>query len=506
MNSERLSVTYGLVMRNAGLNLGGRALPAIVVVLTVPIILRGLGLERYGILSLALVIVTYAGLLDLGLGGATTKHVAEALGKGEFERLPTLIWTSLALIVAFGLFAGLLMLLGTPLLVDRFLRISPEFRAQAKTAFYVMSWAAPFMLLGSGLQGVLEAKQRYDLVNAVTIPSSIGNYVIPVAAIHLHAGLIPISAFLVVARAGTCLAFFLLCLKVCPELKESVRVSFKGTRPLLVFGAWLAVSNLAWPVLLYLDRLVLASVSPVAVLPFYVAPCDLVTRLWILPSSWAALYPAFSAIGQDRRDELASLCARGLKHLALLMGPIVIVAICFAGKILRLWLGDQFEIVSTAVFQILAAGILVNSLASVPDRLIKGIGRADIIAKLHVVQLPLYGVLLYTLVGKWGIVGAAVAWSARALAEAVIVFAISSRLIPTTGPAIVKSGMPRMAISLTALAAAMWMAVRFFAGLAQFALGAVFLAASAAFMWRCVFDCDDRESLRSALNLARSGA
>lgn len=506
MPREKLAITYGLVMRNAALNLGSRALPAIAAVLAIPMIIRGLGLEQYGILSLALIIVTYFSLFDCGLGGATTKFVAAASGRGEFERLPSLIWTSLALIGALGLLAGLLMFLGAPLLVSRFLRISPEFRAEARTSFYIISAAVPFMLLGSGLQGILEAKQRYDLVNAVTVPSSVGNYLIPVAALSFHAGLIPIAVLLVAARAVTCVAFFLLCARVCPEVRRVATVSFKGARPLLVFGGWLAISNLAWPVLLYLDRLVVGSVLPIAMLPFYSAPWDAVTRLWILPASWVALYPAFSTIGEDRHDELADLCARGLKHLTLIMGPIVIVCLFFAGKILGVWLGKQFELVSTPVFQILTVGVLANSLASVPDRLIKGIGRSDIIAKLHVAQLPLYAALLYGLVREWGIVGASVAWTVRALAEAVIVFAISRKLVPPSGPAFLRAGMSRLAFSLTALAASMWIAVSFFTGFVQLAVGALFLAASAAFTWRCVLDRDDWESLRSAWNLARSGA
>lgn len=503
---EKLVITNRLIMQNTVLNLGSRLLPAVAAIAFTPVIIRSLGMERYGILSLALVVVTYFSLFDFGLGGATTKFVAGALGQGEVERLPSLIWTSLAFIGALGLIAGLIMSLGTPLLVGRFLKIPVEFRAEAQTAFYVMSAAAPFMLVGSGLQGVLEASQRYDLVNAVNVPSSVANYLIPVAAIVFHAGLVPIAAWLVAARVVSCLAFFFLCVRVCPAIRRCVVVRPRESRSLLVFGGWLAVSNLAWPILLYLDRLVVGSVLPIAALPFYAAPCDAATRLLVLPAGWVALYPAFSAIGESRPEELAALCARGLKHLALLMGPIAIVCVCFASQIIGLWLGPQFQGASTPVFQILTAGVLANSLASVPDRLIKAIGRSDIVAQLHVAQLPFYAVLLYWAVRHWGIIGASVAWTGRALAEALIVFSISHRLVPLSGLALRRAGMTRLTSSLVVLAAAMWVAASFVRGFAQMALGAVLLAASAVFAWRCVLDRDDRESLRSALNLARVGA
>ena len=79
LQREKLAVTYGLIMQNTALNLGSRVLPAIVGVVAIPIIIRGLGLEQYGILSLALIIVTYFSLFDSGLGSAITKFVAAAL-------------------------------------------------------------------------------------------------------------------------------------------------------------------------------------------------------------------------------------------------------------------------------------------------------------------------------------------------------------------------------------------------------------------------------------------
>ena len=499
---EILVVNYEQVLRSAGFNLAGRVLPTIVAVIAIPVIIRGLGMEQYGILSLALAIVTYFGLFDFGLGDATTKFVAGALGRGEFECVAPLIWTSSALIGALGIIAGMLMLAASPLLASHLLKVSVERQGEAVADFRAMAAAVPFMLLGSGLRGTLEAKQRYDLVNIVAIPANVANYLIPLVAVLLRAGLVSILSYLVVVRVSTCIAYLVLCVRLFPTVRRSIRIDFQGIRPLLMFGGWLAISNLSWPVLLYMDRLVIGSILPVAFLPYYVAPSDVVTRLWILPASWAALYPAFSVVGDSRHDELAHLAARALKHLTLLMGPIVIIAIFFSRKILLTWLGERFQAQSSAVLSILAVGVFVNSISSVPDRLVKGLGRPDIIAKLHVAELPLYGALLVLLVKRWGIVGAAVAWTARATAEALIVFAVSFRLVPPSGSAICKAGAPRLAIFLSILSAAIWVSVRFFEGPTQLVLGGLFLLTATALMWRCVLDRDDRQFFRSALNLA----
>jgi len=505
MHNEGFRVNYAVVLRNAGLNLVGRAIPLAVAIVAIPTIIRGLGMEQYGVLSLALVVVTYFSLFDFGLGEATTRFVAEALGRGDLQGLPSLIWTSSALIGALGLLAGVLMFLASPFLASHVLKVSVGLQGEATITFRAMAAAVPFMLLASGLRGTLEAKQRYDLVNLVSIPTSVANYLIPLVAVLLHTGLVPIMGYLVVARAATCLAYFFPCFRLFPDVMHSTRIDPRRIRPLLTLGGWLAISNLSWPVLLYMDRLVIGSVMSVSVLPYYSAPYEVVTRLWVLPASWAPLYPAYSTIGLGRQEEISELSSRAVKHLALLLGPTVIVLVCFAGTLLRVWLGPQFQAASTAVFRILALGVLANSLGTVPDKLIKGIGRPDIIGKVHVAQIPLYAALLWFFVCHWGLVGCAVAWTLRASAEAALFFAVSWKLIPSSRSALTRAGVFLLIGSLAAFGGLMWIALASLRGYWQYGVAIFLLMAACTLAWRRFLDETDRALLRSLANIATGG-
>jgi Na+-driven multidrug efflux pump len=97
------------------------------------------------------------------------KYIAEALGKGEEEQVPRLIWATVTVQVALGM-VGMLILVGiTPLLIERTLNIPPALRAEAKTSFYLLALSIPAVFVSSSLTGVLAAAQRFDLVNAVGI-------------------------------------------------------------------------------------------------------------------------------------------------------------------------------------------------------------------------------------------------------------------------------------------------------------------------------------------------
>lgn len=81
-----VEIRGSLLAHNTLLNFIGQAVPLLVGVVTIPFIVQGLGTERFGLLSLAWVILGYFTIFDLGLGRATTNFVAEALGKGEDDQ------------------------------------------------------------------------------------------------------------------------------------------------------------------------------------------------------------------------------------------------------------------------------------------------------------------------------------------------------------------------------------------------------------------------------------
>jgi O-antigen/teichoic acid export membrane protein len=115
-------------------------------------------------------------------------------------------------------------------------------------------------------------------------------------------------------------------------------------------------------------------------------------------------------------------------YLTLVLGPIVIVVIAFARDLLSLWLGSDFSQHGTVALQILAIGVLVNSLAFLPYSFIQGIGRPDVTAKIHLLELLPYIVLSWGLVSRWGIAGAALSWTIRVSADALLLLIVSSRL------------------------------------------------------------------------------
>src|SRR5277367_6402133 len=98
-----LHLTSGrLLARNTIWNLIGNGAPLIVAVFSIPILIHGLGKDRFGVLTLAWALIGYASLFDIGLGRSLTQLVAKKLGSGEDHEVPALVWTSLLLMLCLG--------------------------------------------------------------------------------------------------------------------------------------------------------------------------------------------------------------------------------------------------------------------------------------------------------------------------------------------------------------------------------------------------------------------
>src|ERR1700689_3952604 len=95
-----------LLARNVVWNLIGSGAPVLVAVFSIPILIRGLGKDRFGLLALAWALIGYASVFDLGIGRALTQLVAKKLGSNEPEDLSSLAWTSLLLMTLLGVIGG----------------------------------------------------------------------------------------------------------------------------------------------------------------------------------------------------------------------------------------------------------------------------------------------------------------------------------------------------------------------------------------------------------------
>jgi O-antigen/teichoic acid export membrane protein len=416
--------------RNSVLNLVAQSMPLVIGLAAIPLMISRLGTVRFGLLSLAWIIYGNMSLFELGLGRATTKFVAEHMARADYEALAASVRTCVLLQLSLGTIAAGVIAACVPWFVQTVLHTPADVSSDARRTFFILAAMLPISLPTISLRGVLEALQRFDLVNAVKGPQNAAIFLFPVVALLCGAGLPLVALSLAASWVLAALAYFMLLLRVVPQVHWVRGINWAQARSLLSFGGWVTVSSIIGLFLAYLDRFYIGALLSLTAVAYYTVPYDAVTRLWVVPMAISTtLFPAFSSLGamgaSDRRNDIFR---RSVKYLFAILGPLVLTIVLFAPNLLHLWLGSSFAIQSTLPLQILALGTLINSVSWVPYNLLQGIGRPDLTAKFHVLELVVYACVAWVLIARFGLVGAAVAWVLRVTADALLLFFRVSRM------------------------------------------------------------------------------
>ncbi len=488
--------------RNSLLNLLGQALPLLVGLVAIPVTARALGPERFGLLALIWALLGYFGVLDLGLGRAATRFVAASLARGDAPSLAGAATLTLASQVLVAIVAGLALALLAPLLSQRVLAVPAALQPEAAATLRVAAASVPLVGLSLGARAILEGARRFDLVNWIRTPAGIAVLVLPAVAAPLGVGLPGIVLLLLLARVVTAWASLVAVRRALPALRWDLRASRAVASQVLGYGAWVAVSNVLSPLLTYLERFFLSARAGVASVAYYAAPYEAVTRLLIVPGGVAsALFPTLGTRGDRGRE--AVLLQRWLRYLLLGLAPPVLVLVAFAEPIMHLWLGAAYAARSGPALALLGLGVLVNGLAHLPYVYLLARDRPDLPAKFHAVELLLYVLVAWQLVGAFGVTGAAAAWTLRVLVDAVLLACAVWRIGgPAPNRLLGQRGGRALALVVGFGALTVGAARALGPGLAA----AVAVAAGLALVtgtWYLVFDRSERDACRAALR--RSG-
>lgn len=411
----------------------GFGFPLLIALVTIPWLIHSLGVENFGVLTLAWVLVGFAGVFDFGLGKTFTSEVANrvtAQQESALWQIFTFVFSILALIavVVFSLFK-----LIAPWIVSLLSWQDASASPDQLQAIDSLMYAIPAVILTSAFVGLLEGDGAIKRVNAIRLITSSLVFIAPMLAWYWTASLVWVMFSLVALRVATLVIYVVACWSRLSRWYQQRNKNFSvDYRRLLVSGGWMSVSAILAPVLTSFDRFVVGSLLSVSVVAYYATPTDMLMKLQVLSAAlMSVLFPAFAASVAMDRERVRTLFLRGSLLLWAAMLTVAILVTLFAEQLLTLWLDDSFALQSSDVLRWAAIGLVVNAMSFVPFGLLQAIGRADLTAKVNLIELPFYLLLLYVALMEWGIVGAAIASTIRLALNSLVLFILVAKWVPS---------------------------------------------------------------------------
>jgi O-antigen/teichoic acid export membrane protein len=412
------------------------AWPIALSLVVTPIVVNGLGADAYGVLALVAVTLGLFGLLDLGIGGAAIRAIAQHHENDDLEGAGRVVGTVVTAYLVIGIVGGAAIVVATPFFVTTFLAIPRDLQPAAAVVFVLSGIGFPVSLIVGAFASIPKAVQRFDRSTRVAVVfSTIGPIM---TAVFVLAGLgIP-----AIAAGGLAmnLAALVVYYRVGHGLIGGVRIPLGIDRALFrelaTFGGWFLVASVGVTMLYQVDKLLIGALLGVAAVTYYVVPGNLANRIQgFLGAATQVVFPASSALlTSGRHDALARLYRDGTRLTFLLAMTLGVPMAIFARHFLLHWLGPDFAERSTTVMVLLVGTYVLLGLTGVVWGLGFGAGLAKQNALFAVAMGAIDIALLFVLVGPYGIEGAAFAYLASAaLGVPALIVLVERRVVGLTG-------------------------------------------------------------------------
>lgn len=395
---------------------------------SVPLMLSGLGAKTFGIWALVGAFSASNGwlsLADFGIGIATTRRVAEHASRGDLTGARRVVSAGLSLVLSCAVVGGGLLAGAAHWFLPALFHTSSRLAQSFTVALSVMAVQVVLDLVINMLEANLEGLQRVDLSRAV---DSLRRFLV----IGATATAAIVTGDLVTVAIASLVATFLSSIVVVGMVWRHlpvflVRPSRVEGRALVRVGREVAALRPLGIVLRTMDRfLVGAFLGPAAVSLVEVVSQLVAGAEAVVGAASHSVVPAAAWLGaRGDRDTIRALLLRGTRYSLLASVPVALGVATFGGPFISVWLDGRYPHAG-ALTAVAAVGVLVAIPLAVGSQLLVGLGRTRVVMRAAIVAIVFNLAASIILLNSVGVVGVFVA---TALANLVLVGALGPGII-----------------------------------------------------------------------------
>lgn len=395
-------------------NYAGQIWIAAMAVVFLPLYIRVLGMEAFGLVGLMLSFQSISQLFDFGIGGATNRELSRrANDPAVADGARDLVRTSEIVIWLVAAALGALIWACSGLMTDHWLHLERMSREEATHAIAVMGFSIALLWPSAFYANCLSGLERQPALNVLNATFATLRY----------AGVLPvlwavptIFAFLwwyALVGALQSLATGIVVWRSLPQGHRQARWSGTELRASRQFAMGLFFIGVLAMGVSQIDRLSIASLLPLTELGYYTLAISIASGLgrMVLPM-FNAIYPRFSRlVAQQDGPRLEELYHLSCQYLAVVIAATAAVLMVFAHEVLWLWTGDEVLAIKVApTLALLVAGSALNGMMNIPYALQLAYGWTKLAEGLNAVSLLLGLPLCVWAVQRYGMPGAALPW------------------------------------------------------------------------------------------------
>jgi O-antigen/teichoic acid export membrane protein len=404
-----------MIRRNIIANMVGRIWGIISVYLFIPLYLKFLGIEAYGLVGFYSTLLGILALADIGLTATLSRETARlSVREDAADEMGDLVRTYESVYLYISVILAIILWFLAPFIAERWLRASTLPTGEIATAIRLMGISIALQLPANLYSGGLLGLQKQVLNNSLQIGWGVLRGVGAVLVLWLVSPTIIAFAFWqLFSNAVYCYAVRMSLWRALPCPFSKPRFNRLVLRNTWRYAAGMAGMTFLSAILKQTDKLVVSKMLALEIFGYYMLAGSLAMAPQILASPiGVAVFPRLTGlVSKGDRDTLTRTYHRACELVSVTVLPTAITLVLYAGDFVLAWTGSMAAVQKAGgVAPYLLGGSIIQAILIIPYYLALAHGNTKLNLWLGLVSVILITPLLIFLIMKYGIIGGGISW------------------------------------------------------------------------------------------------
>ncbi len=404
-----------MLRRNLIANFVGQGWAAVMGLAFVPLYIKYIGIESYGLIGVFAIIQAWLALLDMGLVPALSREMSRFTGGGHsVDSIWTLLRSVETLLLGVAVVFVLMVYAFSGWVSSGWLnaeKLSPDI---VRNAVLIMGVVAALRLLENIYKSSLIGLQHQLIFNVVnsSLATLRGAGAVAVLAWYSPT-VLAFFAWQAIVSVVSVIVMVLIVYRYMPVSNRPSRFSMASLKDIGGFAGGVAGVTFLALLLTQVDKVLLSKLLPLSEFGYYSLAALLANGLFLVVGPInQAFFPRFSELySRKLQVELADAFHLGAQLVTVIFGTGAVLLICFSEFVLSIWTHDAELARNVApLVSILSLGSLLNGLLWIPYQMQLAHGWTGLAVRVNLIAVVLIVPAIIWVTPRYGSVGVAWVW------------------------------------------------------------------------------------------------
>lgn len=390
---------------------------ALIGIIMVPIYIRYMGAEAYGLAGFFLMLQAWFQLLDMGLTPTMSRETARFRGGATTAlHLRRLLRALEGIFLAVALLGATALIIESDFVSRHWLKVQQLSLDEVRNSLVLIALIVALRWIGDLYRGTINGFESQIWLSGFNILVSTVRFVLIIPfLVYVNASPSYFFGYQLAVAIAEAAVLVIKTYRLLPAVDANQHVTWEWAplRGILKFSLTIAFTSSVWVLLTQTDKLLLSKLLPLKHYAYFTLAVLAASGVTFIsgPISSALLPRMAKLVAEGDEEGLIRLYRNATQFVAIVVTPVTLILAFFAEQILRAWIGDAGIAHEAApVLTLYAAGNGILALAAFPYYL--QYAKGDL--KLHLIGVILFVVIfipvLLFAIWKSGMIGAGYAW------------------------------------------------------------------------------------------------